>query len=142
MRGASEMVKVIKEIAAKFPDRVGAAIYKRGQIVMTASKRICPVARDGGTLRGSGMVAKPVRKGSNISVELSYGGAAADYAIAVHETISEHDPPSWQRMYENGGIIQWTSEGTGDHFLSRPIDEAMPTMAADIAADLKFGGKQ
>lgn len=138
MKGADEMIARLRQLAAKFPDRVGASLYKRGQVIMTQSKRLCPVASDGGVLRASGQVSQPVRSGRNISVTLSYGGAADAYAIAVHEHISEHDPPSWQVMNEEGKLIQWTSAGTGDHFLQRPIDEAMPTLAADIASDVNL----
>lgn len=138
MRGASEMYGVLRKISAKFPDRVAASIYKRGQVIMTKSKRLCPVASDGGELRASGQVHAPVRKGRNISVTLSYGGAASAYAIAVHETPSDYDPPSWRSMYAQGGEIDWTSEGTGPKFLERPINEAQATLAADIASDVNL----
>lgn len=138
MKGAAEMIAKLKEIADKFPDRVAAALYQIAQEILTEAKRRCPVASDGGVLRASGMVAIPVRDGRRISVVISFGGAAIAYAIAVHETISEHDPPSWQRMYENGGLIQWTSAGTGSHFLSSVIDEWMPTMNERIAERVHF----
>ena len=138
MKGADEMIGKLKTIAAKFPDRVAAALYQIAQQIMTEAKRRCPVAKDGGTLRASGQVSQPVRNGRNISVTLSFGGAADAYAIAVHETISEHDPPSWTIMYQNGGIIQWTSQGTGDHFLSSVIDEYVPVMPTLMAAMLNL----
>ena len=134
LRGANEAVAKLKAMAAKFPDVVAASLYKRAQIIMTESKRRCPVASDGGQLRASGRVALPVRDGRKISVQMSYGPMA--YAIAVHETPSEHDPPSWQVMYENGEMIEWTSAGTGPKFLEGPINEAMPTLAKDIADDV------
>jgi hypothetical protein len=134
------MIATLKRIAGKFPDRVAAAQYEIAQQILTEAKRRCPVAPNGspkgtvpGALRVSGMVHKPVRSGRNISTTISFGGAADAYAIAVHETISEHDPPSWTIMYERGGLIQWTSDGTGDHFLSSVIDEyngVMPTLMA------------
>lgn len=79
------MVKALKDISAKFPDKVASALYVEGQIEMTESKRRCPV--DTGTLRASGFVAEPMRSGKNISVTLSYGGAAETYAIIVHEDL-------------------------------------------------------
>jgi len=132
LKGVKEMERTLKEIARQFPDRVAAAIYTEAQIVMTESKRRCPVAPGGGTLRASGKVHEPVRRGRNISVMMSYGGAASAYAIAVHETPSDYDPPSWRMMYDQGGEIDWTSEGTGPKFLEGPINEAMPEMAARI----------
>ena len=136
MKGASEMVSTLKRIAAKFPDRVAAALYQIAQQILTEAKRRCPVASDGGMLRASGMVSKPVRSGRGVSVTISFGGAAIAYAIAVHETISRHDPPSWTIMYERGGLISWTSDGTGDHFLSSVIDEYMTVMPSLLAAML------
>lgn len=138
MKGASEMIATLKRIADKFPDRVGAALYQIAQQILTEAKRRCPVASDGGTLRASGMVSPPVRSGRKISVTISFGGAALAYAIAVHETISEHDPPSWRIMYEKGGLIQWTSTGTGDHFLSSVIDEFTPVIPTMLAALLNL----
>ena len=138
MKGASEMIAKLKKLSAKFPDRVAAALYQIAQQIMTEAKRRCPVASGGGILRASGIVSKPVRNGRQISVTMSFGGAASAYAIAVHETISEHDPPSWTIMYEHGGLIQWTSRGTGDHFLSSAIDEQMAVMPTLLAAMLNL----
>lgn len=131
------MIATLKAISDKFPDRVGASIYYRGQIIMTESKRRCPVAKDGGVLRASGRVSEPVRgRGRFISVTLSYGGAADAYAIAVHEHLSDYSPPSWIIAEENGHPVQWTTPGTGPKFLEGPINEAQPTLAADIASDI------
>jgi hypothetical protein len=115
------MIAKLNKIATRFPDRVAAALYQIAQQIMTEAKRRCPVAKDGGTLRASGQVSQPVREGRKISVLLSFGGAADAYAIAVHETISEHDPPSWTIMYEHGGLISWTSSGTSRNRWSKPI---------------------
>lgn len=136
MFGAEEMIKKLREVGNKFPDRVAKSIYKRSQIIMTEAKRITPVAADGGTLRASGQVSQPERLGRTIWVTLSFGGAADKYAIAVHEHLSEHSPPSWLHAADNGRQIQWTTPGTGPKFLERPILDALQTLAADIAADI------
>lgn len=133
VRGAEELIKKLKAIAAKFPDRVASAIYIEAQEIMTESKRRVPVARDGGVLRASGQVSQPVRNWRHISVLLSYGGAAEAYALAVHEHLSEHSPPSWVKAEESGKGINWTTPGTGPKFLEGPINEAQPTLAQKIA---------
>lgn len=138
MRGGKEMVANLMKIKDKFPDKVAAALYMIAQQIMTDSKRRCPVASDGGVLRASGQVERPVRNGKRISVTLGYGGAANAYAIAVHETPSPHDPPSWTIMYEQGRTIMWTSTGTGDHFLSSVIEEYMPVVPEMLAAMLNL----
>lgn len=132
------MMGTLRKIAAKFPDKVAASLYQIAQQMMTESKRRCPVAKDGGVLRASGLVSSPVRNGRKISVTLSYGGAASAFAISVHETPSPHDPPSWHVMYENGGMIQWTSAGTGPKFLESVIDENVPVMPEMLAALLNL----
>lgn len=132
MLGAREMVDKIKQIAAKFPDRVASALYVEGQIEMTESKRRCPVSPTAaqfaamgrtppkdhvpGTLRASGTVHEPERRGKNISVTLSYGGAAIDYAIIQHERLD---------------FIHTTGQAK---FLESVLTESRSSMAARIAA--------
>lgn len=88
------MIGKIKEIAEKFPDRVASALYQEAQIEMTEAKKRTPVWNPAvrvprgivpGALRASGFVHLPERRGSHISVTLSFGGAAVDYAVYVHE---------------------------------------------------------
>ena len=138
MTGASEMVAKLRKLSNKFPDRVAAALFQIGNSIMTEAKRRCPVAADGGVLRASGMVSEPVRSGRGISVTLSFGGAASAYAIVVHETPSEHDPPSWKIMYQNDGTIEWTSSGTGAKFLESVINEYQAVMPQMMAAMLNL----
>mgnify|MGYP001340646804 CR=1 FL=1 len=127
MKGTAEMLKFIKDAAAKFPDRVAAAIYHEGQIEMTESKKRCPVspvpAPKGvvpGALRASGMVHEPVRSGNNISVTLSYGGAAIQYAIVQHEELD---------------YIHTTGQAK---YLESVLNESQPYMAARVAARVHF----
>lgn len=83
IKGSVAMTRKLQQIAKMFPQRVGAALYQEGQIEMTESKRRVPV--ETGTLRASGQVSEPEHVGRNITVTLSYGGAAKDYAIIQHE---------------------------------------------------------
>jgi hypothetical protein len=138
MKGVKEMTSLLKQVAAEFPDRVAAAMYVEAQHIMTEAKRRCPVSPHGGTLRASGMVSEPERSGERISVTLSFGGAASDYAIAVHEHLSEHSPPSWVTAEEKGDGVHWSVSGTGPKFLEGPINEAMPSMAARLADKVRL----
>lgn len=117
MLGAPEMIANLKKIAAKFPDRVGVALYREGQIEMTESKRRCPVSPTAaqfkamgrtmpkglvpGTLRASGTVHEPEREGRKISVTLSYGGAAIEYAIVQHERLDYHHTTGQAKYLES-----------------------------------------
>ena len=131
MLGAREMVATLKKIAEKFPDRVGAAIYREAQIEMTEAKRRTPVSPTAaqframgrsmpkglvpGTLRASGQVHDPERRGNTISVTLSFGGAAIDYAIVQHERLD---------FFHTTGQAK---------FLESVLNESRPYMAARIA---------
>lgn len=116
------MVQTLKKIASKFPDHVANAMYQEAQIEMTESKRRCPVsplpAPKGvipGTLRDSGKVARPERKGTHISVTMGYGGAAEDYAVVQHENLDFHHTTGQAK------------------FLESVINESRPYMAGRIA---------
>ena len=106
VKGAEAMFKKLEKLAEEFPDKVANAMYMEAQLIMTESKKICPVYptraqlkamglsfRKGevpGTLRASGTVHPPVRKGKDITVTLSYGGAASAYAVPQHERLDFH----------------------------------------------------
>lgn len=121
LRGVPEMVNKLKAIAKNYPDQVGGAIYAEAQIEMTESKRRCPVspvpAPKGvvpGTLRASGRVSLPERNGRDISVVLSYGGAA-DYAVVQHERLD---------FFHTTGQAK---------YLESVLNESRPFMASRIA---------
>lgn len=97
--GVRAMQAKLRKLAELFPDHVAAAIYQEAQIEMTEAKRRTPV--DTGTLRASGFVSKPERKGRNISVMLSFGGAAKTYAIYVHENLDAHHPHGQAKFLES-----------------------------------------
>lgn len=147
LTGVKEMRDRLKKLAANYPKRVAQAVYIEASIIMTESKRRCPVAPDGGTLRASGIVHLPeigttrtgpsgefhAGDGSNISVTMSYGGAAQAYALAVHEHLSEHSPWTWVIAELSGRGINWNADGTGPKFLEGPINEALPHIGYRIA---------
>lgn len=120
IRGGKEMIARIQKVAKQFPDRVASAIYIEAQIEMTESKRRCPVditpdAPHPGQLRASGYVSEPVRRGRNISVTMSYGGGAVDYAVYVHENPDAFHP-----------VGEWK-------YLESVLNESRTHMAARIA---------
>lgn len=128
IRGTAEVMARLRALAASLPQLVEAALYEEAQIEMEEAKRRCPVAPDGGTLRDSGTVHPPERSGRDISVLLSFGGAAKDYALAVHEHPSVHDPYSWK--HAKYGV---TFHVGGPHFLSSTLLESKPYIAQRVA---------
>lgn len=75
------------------------AIYEEAQIIFAESQRLVPVRT--GALRASGQVLPPKVSGSDIEVEMGYGGAAAPYATYVHERLdTSHDSPTQAKFLE------------------------------------------
>lgn len=66
------------------------ALHEEASEAFLLSQAVVPV--DLGTLRASGVVHPPRLRGTSAEVEITYGGAAAHYAIYVHEL-----PPSRAR---------------------------------------------
>jgi hypothetical protein len=131
MRGLDKAVKRLRQLAQEYPDRIVKAVYRRAELIMARSKaEFVPV--DNGILMNSGHVTLE-RQGRVVRVILAYGGAAKAYAIAVHEHLSVHSPPSWK----GGTVVRFKPAGRGPKYLERPLFEAVRTMAQDIAADLK-----
>lgn len=131
LKGAERMQKKIDALAAKFPERVEGALRIEAELVMTISKReFVPV--DLGALKTSGHVLAPTRKGRMVEIILAYGGAAAGYALAVHEHPSRSSPPSWE-----GKTINFSPAGRGPKYLELPLNAATPGMMDRISARVK-----
>ena len=114
----------LRSIAAHYPDRVAAALYREAQIEVTEMKRRTPVdttpnAPHPGNLRNSIHAEEPMREGKNIYVMIATG-AQAPYAIYVHENPDAIHP-----------IGQWK-------FMESVIDEARAYIAARIARRVRL----
>lgn len=64
---------------------LGQALYREGAAIFEESQDEVPL--DTGNLRASGKLDFPKIEGKDVVVEISYGGAAADYALYVHEDL-------------------------------------------------------
>lgn len=131
LKGAKEMERRLQRIAAKFPDKIMGALRVEAELIKTDSQQnYVPV--DLGTLRSSAQVSDVERKGKDVEVSISYGGAASDYALAIHEHTSEHSPPSWQ-----GTDVQFSPQGRGPKYLEKPLMAAVRDMDGRIAARIR-----
>jgi len=75
------------------------AMFAEATTVLNESKKIVPV--DLGTLKNSGKVKKPQVGKKGVSVDITYGGAAAPYALYVHEDPdAQHDPGKTYKYLE------------------------------------------
>ncbi len=118
LRGGTRLNANVRRWIREQPKKFGAALFVEGEQIMAKSKRIVPVRF--GVLKSSGHVQLPVIRGTRVVVVLGYGGAAAPYAVFVHERPARHKPPtSWK-------------------FLEIPFNEARVGMVRRIARRMEI----
>ena len=74
------------------------AMFLEQEAVVADAKSRTPV--ETGVLRGSGTVLTPKVNGTQVTVESGFGGAAAGYAIPVHERLGVHHPSGEAKFLE------------------------------------------
>jgi len=89
---AKELAKLLVRGGALAGQALSAALYKEAATIFEQSQDQVPI--DTGNLRASGRLGLPKVDGNELVVEIMYGGAAADYALVVHEDM--------ERNYRNG----------------------------------------
>lgn len=139
---AAAMIAKVKLLRDNLEQQTASALYIEANIELTEAKKRCPVAPSGtpgaGNLRASGQVTEPEIKNGSISCIISFGnGPSADYAVAVHEHLSPHSPPSWIGIEPED--INWNVPGTGPKFLESTILESRAYMAARVAKRIRLG---
>lgn len=97
--------------------RAARALYREGERIMTEAKKRTPV--DTGALRASGLVLRPDVVGAVISVTMGFGGAAAPYALVVHENLQARHTVGQAK------------------YLESVINEALPDLDDRLAADMR-----
>jgi hypothetical protein len=108
---------------------LAAATYEEAEAIMADSKEnYVPI--DLGTLKNSGYVEPPQIEGDTIVVRMGYGGAAKAYALAVHEHLSEHSPPSWKKA--GGAGVTFSPSDHGPKYLERPLLAAVSKVRAAL----------
>ena len=74
------------------------AFLAEAELMKEDSMENCPVGPEGvGVLRASHEILGPIKEGDEFKLWIQVGGAADDYAQAVHEHLSGFSPPSWQK---------------------------------------------
>jgi hypothetical protein len=104
MKGGPELRKKLEELAKRYPEAAGAALYQEALRIMAASVLKTPV--DTGRLRASAYVGPPEREGGKLIVREGYG---VEYAAAVHERTETHHPVGQAKFLESA-----LSDATGD----------------------------
>lgn len=100
---------------------LAAGMYQEALAIMRDSQtNYCPV--DTGNLKNSGHVEFPKIDGTNVSVRMGYGGAAAPYAAIVHENPRAGKTggvsPSGRKYKHWARVGQWK-------YLERPFLDAV-----------------
>ena len=98
--GLSKKLGALKGIATK---EGRAARHAEGELIMTDAKRRTP--GDTGTQRRSGSV-----QSDDKVTSLSFGGAASQYAVFVHEILTNHHPVGEAKFLENA-MRHWEASG-------------------------------
>ena len=141
LTGTKAMAKKMRSLALRVPKKFGQQLRLQGERIMLDSKRNY-VPTNLGTLLGSGSVSGPFIDGQglgrltlssggvgSIEVSMTFGGAAAAYAQAVHEHPSSSSPPSWK-----GKTIKFRGgRQRGVKYLERPMRFHSIGMAGRIA---------
>jgi len=123
------MLAALGDLQVELEDKVLMFLKEEAEEIMRRSKtEFVPI--DQSTLMLSGFVQNAVRSGDDISIVMGFGGDAKKYTLAIHETPSQHDPPSWK-----GKRVQF--KRGGPKYLERPLMEATQGMADRIAKRVK-----
>lgn len=102
-RGAVELENRFAKAAAAAPVGLAASLYIEGLSILADAIPLTPI--DKGPLRASGRVERPEITPSGASVVIGFGGAAADYAVIVHENPNaEHAPPTQYKFLEQPAL--------------------------------------
>ncbi len=118
--GEKAMRRKLALLGEVLQDRVGVALRGEGEMIMRVSKQVY-VPVDLGPLKASGQVEGPIRRrGKVVMVILSFGGAAAPYALEQHENPD----------YKHEKTQSWK-------YLEIPLNEAVKGMAVRIAAEVR-----
>lgn len=130
IKGDKDLIRTLNAIKRQSPVALGAALYQEGEEIMADSKEnYVPV--DTTDLKVSGHVELPDIAKDHVTVMMGYGGAAEEYAVAVHEHLSWHSPRSWI-IAEQSDDVHFTVGGP--KYLEIPLNNASKGMGVRLAA--------
>lgn len=82
--GAQELIRVLTRAAQGADDVLAQALHEEGSMAFRQTQKEVPIRK--GYLKNSGRLAPPERDGAGgVTVAITYGSAAADYAAPVHD---------------------------------------------------------
>jgi hypothetical protein len=114
VKGSKKVRDELRQLTARYPRALAAALYEEAAIIFAMSQRRSPV--DTGRHRSTGTLPPPEFMGGNIIQEIGYG---TEYSFAIHE---------------NKRNVTFHGEGEQqDHYLSGPFEERTPGMFDRLA---------
>lgn len=126
--GSKRLNRNLRQLGSRMPQVIGKALFAEGEAIMAASKRLVPV--DTGALRSSGNVQLPKVDALKATITLSYGGAAAPYAVFVHEIPPPPTKSPKGRSARHLPPTQWK-------YLEQPFRAAQAGMAQRLASRVR-----
>lgn len=100
IEGLGEVLQQLKEAPADIRRRAKVELYQGLERIRGAAVERAPV--ETGALRNSALVTPdPV---DELAVALSFGGAAAPYAVYVHENLTAHHPVGEAKFLERAAL--------------------------------------
>lgn len=132
-RGIKQMRRRVAQVSSMIDAKARRALDIEARNVMKAAVKMAPY--EDGYLRDSATIHPVERQGMDLVTVMSFGetGPSQAYALALHETASIHDPPSWI-----GVNVQFHTPGTGPKYLETPLRNAQAGMDARIAQRLQL----
>lgn len=99
LEGMDALERIVERGSKDVGKILARAVFSEANTVLNESKKIVPV--DLGVLKNSGKVSRPEVTPAGVEVEITYGGAAAPYALYVHEDPdAQHKPGKTYKYLE------------------------------------------
>lgn len=128
IKGSDRFRQLLRQLGPKYREAVKQALREEAEEISAKSQENTPVQY--GALKGSHQVGEPTVEAGKIGVTISVGGPSAPYALAVHEHLSEHSPPSWKAAEDAGRPVRFTTGGP--KFLENAVTEAADGFAERV----------
>jgi len=121
VKNLEPLLRAFEQAGADAPRFAAKALLEEAQEAFALSQEVVPVMT--GVLRASGQVHGPRVSGSRAYCEITYGGPAVPYAMAVHEippSRAKHDYPTRWKYLENP--VRAYAAGMAERMTVRVLD--------------------
>lgn len=121
VKNLEPLLRAFDQAGKEAPRFAAKALYEEAQEAFLISQTVVPVQT--GVLRASGEVHGPRVTGPRAYCEITYGGPAVPYAMAVHEIPpgrAKHDYPTRWKYLENP--VRVYAEGMAERMTVRVLD--------------------